>query len=88
MYYQDPDGNQLETQVDNFDDPEDATAMMAGPEFAENALGADFDPEDLCAAVERGEDENALKKRKNVGRRGPEEAPVVLAKVMEGKVGA
>lgn len=27
MYYQDPDGNQLETQVDNFDNPDDATAM-------------------------------------------------------------
>lgn len=88
MYYQDPDGNQLETQVDNFETPEEATAMMESPEFAENALGADFDPEELCAAVERGDDETALKKRKNVGPRGPEEAPKVLAKVMEAKVGA
>lgn len=88
MYYQDPDGNQLETQVDNFENPDDATAMMAGPEFAENALGADFDPEDLCAAVERGEDENALKTRKNVGPRGADEAPIVLAKILDAKVGA
>ena len=88
MYYQDPDGNQLETQVDNFENPDDATAMMAGPEFEENALGADFDPEELCAAVERGEDEEMLKKRKDVGPRGAEEAPVVLAKIGDATVGA
>jgi hypothetical protein len=88
MYYQDPDGNQLETQVDNFENADDATAMMAGPEFEENALGADFDPEELCAAVERGEDEEMLKKRKNVGPRGAEEAPAVLAKIGEATVGA
>lgn len=88
MYYQDPDGNQLETQVDNFEDPDDATAMMEGPEFAENALGADFDPEELCAAVERGEDEDKLKTRDNVGPRGPEDAPKVLAKILDATVGA
>ena len=88
MYYQDPDGNQLETQVDNFSNPADATAMMAGPEFEENALGVDFDPEELCAAVERGEDEEVLKKRKDVGPRGAEELAKVLAKVQEATVGA
>ena len=88
MYYQDPDGNQLETQVDNFENPDDATAMMTGPEFAENALGADFDPEELCAEVERGEDEEKLKTRKNVGPRGAEEAPKVLAQILDAKVGA
>ncbi len=88
MYYQDPDGNQLETQVDNFENPDDATAMMAGPEFAENALGADFDPEELCAKVERGEDEEKLKTRKNVGPRGAEEAPKVLAQILDANVGA
>ena len=62
--------------------------MMAGPEFEENALGADFDPEELCAAVERGEDEEMLKRRKNVGPRGAEEAPKVLAKITEATVGA
>ena len=57
MYYRDPDGNQIETQVDNFDDPEEATRWMSSPEFLENSLGADFDPEELCRRVERGEDE-------------------------------
>ena len=88
MYYQDPDGNQLETQVDNFDEPDDATAMMSGPLFAENALGTDFDPEELCAAVDRGDDEALLKIRKEVGPRGAEEAPVVLAKIQNAPVGA
>lgn len=88
MCYQDPDGNQLETQVDNFENPDDATAMMESKQFAENALGEDFDPEDLCAAVERGEDEQKLKTRKNVGPRGAEDMPKVMAKMAEGKVGA
>lgn len=88
MYYQDPDGNQIETQVDNFENPDDATAMMESEAFAENALGEDFDPEDLCAAVERGEDEQKLKTRGNVGPRGAEEIPRLMAKVAEGKVGA
>ena len=61
---------------------------MAGPLFGENALGTDFDPEELCAAVDRGEDETKLKTRKEVGPRGPEEAPVVLAKIQSGTVGA
>ena len=110
MYYQDPDGNQLETQVDNFENPDDATAstysprcnslmfetwtdykqflVMEGPLFAENALGTDFDPEELCVSVEHGEEETKLKMRKEIGRRGPEEAPVVLAKIQNATVGA
>ena len=55
MYYKDPDGNQIETQFDNFETAEEATAMMQTPAFHENALGADFDPEDLCRRVEAEE---------------------------------
>jgi hypothetical protein len=47
IYYQDPDGNLIETQVDNFISPEDADAFMSGPLFAENPIGTDFDPEVL-----------------------------------------
>ncbi|KAF7184975.1 Biphenyl-2,3-diol 1,2-dioxygenase 2 [Pseudocercospora fuligena] len=49
MYYKDPDGNQIETQFDNFETAEEATAMMQTPAFHENALGADFDPEGFVA---------------------------------------
>ena len=51
-------------------------------------LGADFDPEELCAAVERGEDESMLKVRKNVGPRGAEDVPKILAQVQNAPVGA
>ena len=88
MYYRDPDGNQLETQVDNFENAEDATAMMGSAEFTENSVGTDFDPEELCAAVERGEDEAARKVRKEIGRRGPEEIPTILARINAAPVGA
>ncbi|KAI1155830.1 Glyoxalase/Bleomycin resistance protein/Dihydroxybiphenyl dioxygenase [Nemania diffusa] len=75
LYYQDPDGNRVETQVDNFDTAEEATAFMAGPEFAANPLGADFDPEDLIRQLEQGVSEAEIKKRPVVGVRGPESIP-------------
>ncbi|POS68844.1 glyoxalase/Bleomycin resistance protein/Dioxygenase [Diaporthe helianthi] len=76
MYYQDPDGNQIETQVDNFESVEDATAFMNTPEFAENPIGVDFDPEDLIRRVESGEDDASLRKRPRIGPRGIEGVPV------------
>lgn len=88
MYYRDPDGNQLETQVDNFENAEEATAMMGSAEFTENSVGTDFDPEELCAAIERGEDEAALKVRREIGPRGPEDIPRVLEKINTASVGA
>ncbi len=88
MYYRDPDGNQLETQVDNYEEPDDATAFMSGPHFTENPLGTDFDPEELCAAVERGDDDSALKVRKEIGPRGEEAIPEIMAKIETAKVGA
>jgi catechol-2,3-dioxygenase len=72
MYYRDPDGNSLETQVDNFDTVEDEVAYMTGPGFAENPIGVDFDPEELVRRLESGEDEAAIKKRPDVGPRGVE----------------
>ncbi|KAF5962582.1 Glyoxalase/Bleomycin resistance protein/dihydroxybiphenyl dioxygenase [Fusarium bulbicola] len=70
IYYQDPDGNQLETRVDNFDTVEAASAMMASPEFAENPLGVDFDPDDVSQRLRAGESEASIKKRENIGPRG------------------
>ncbi|KAF3009184.1 hypothetical protein E8E14_005598 [Neopestalotiopsis sp. 37M] len=75
MYYQDPDGNQLETQVDNFDTVEAATAMMSSPEFTENPFGVDFDPEDIIRRLKHGESEASIKKRANIGPRGIESIP-------------
>lgn len=71
IYYTDPDGNMIETQVDNFDTPAKATEFMSGPYFAENPFGTDFDPEDLIKRLKNGEDEEVLKKRVEIGPRGP-----------------
>lgn len=76
IYYQDPDGNQIETQVDNFPTVREANEFMKTTEFSENPIGADFDPEELIQKLENGVEENALKKRPNVGPRGVEAIPV------------
>lgn len=54
IYYNDPDGNMIETQVDNMDNDE-ADAFMRGPYFAVNPIGVDFDPELLIERYKRGD---------------------------------
>lgn len=74
LYYRDPDENLIETQIDNFDSADEASQFMAGPLFAENPIGTDFDPEALCRRMESGVVETELKKRVEIGPRGlPEE---------------
>ncbi|KAI1401765.1 Glyoxalase/Bleomycin resistance protein/Dihydroxybiphenyl dioxygenase [Hypoxylon fuscum] len=77
MYYQDPDGNLIETQVDNFDTTEEATRYMMGSEFQENPIGVDFDPEELVRRLKNGEPEAEIKKRPNIGPRGLENTPLM-----------
>ncbi|KAL6243220.1 hypothetical protein RBB50_009771 [Rhinocladiella similis] len=69
IYYLDPDGNQLETQVDNFDTIEQVAQFLASKEFAQNPIGTDFDPEDLVKRLESGEDHGSIKKRIEIGQR-------------------
>jgi catechol 2,3-dioxygenase-like lactoylglutathione lyase family enzyme len=76
IYYQDPDGNQIETQVDNFDTIEEANEFMGGKLFAENPVGVEFDPDELYQQLKNGADQRELKKRKEVGPRGIESIPV------------
>lgn len=54
MYYGDPDGNQMEFQVDCFATNEEANAFMGSPEFGANPIGVEFDPEDWLAQVRDG----------------------------------
>lgn len=75
IYYTDPDGNQIETQIDNFDTSEEASEFMASKEFAENPIGTDFDPEDLIRRLASGEDRASIKKRVEIG---PRHLPKVL----------
>ena len=69
IYYADPDGNEVETQVDSFADPDDATAYMKSQAFVENPLGVDFDPEELINRIESGEPEAKILERPNIGPR-------------------
>jgi catechol-2,3-dioxygenase len=69
MYYTDPDGNHVECQVDNFESADDALEFMKGPEFEQNPIGVDFDPEAFVSKVESGFDEKVLKKRPASGLR-------------------
>ena len=54
MYYADPDGNQMEFQVDAFDTSEEANAYMCGPINAANPIGVEYDPEDWLAQMRAG----------------------------------
>lgn len=54
MYYGDPDGNQMEFQVDCFASNEAANAYMMGPHFSVNPIGVEYDPEDWLRQVKNG----------------------------------
>ncbi|KAJ9638565.1 hypothetical protein H2204_004336 [Knufia peltigerae] len=69
IYYLDPDGNQLETQVDNFDTIEEVARFLGSKEFARNPIGTDFDPEDLVKRLQSGENDASIKKRIEIGQR-------------------
>lgn len=69
IYYSDPDGNRLETQVDNFDTVEETSDFMKGECFAQNPIGTDFEPEDLMRRIESGESEESVKRRIEIGPR-------------------
>jgi catechol-2,3-dioxygenase len=54
MYYADPDGNQMEFQVDCFASNEDANAFMEGPHFAANPIGVEFNPDEWLGKLRAG----------------------------------
>ncbi|WP_454740352.1 VOC family protein [Cupriavidus necator] len=60
MYYADPDGNQMEFQVDCFNTSDEANAFMEGPHFALNPIGVEYDPEALLALLRAGVPEQKL----------------------------
>ena len=53
MYYGDPDGNQMEFQVDCFADNDDANAFMRRA-FSINPVGVEYDPEEWLVEVRSG----------------------------------
>jgi catechol-2,3-dioxygenase len=54
MYYADPDGNQMEFQVDVFNSSEEANDYMCGPITEANPIGVEYDPEDWRAHIQLG----------------------------------
>jgi catechol-2,3-dioxygenase len=54
MYYADPDGNQMEFQVESYGSNEEANVFMAGPHFAANPIGVEYDPEVWLARLRAG----------------------------------
>ena len=63
MYYEDPDGNRIELQVDNFDTNSELLDWIAGGEFAKNPIGVEFDPDVLERLVVAGKPTEVLIKR-------------------------
>lgn len=70
LYYEDPDGNQLEFQIENFETVEESGQFFFSDAFAVNPIGVNFDPEDTLRRLRAGEDEAELKKRPVSGARG------------------
>ena len=60
LYYRDPDGNQIELQIDNFSTDAELDAFFASGAFAANPIGVEFDPERLLERYERGDPLEAL----------------------------
>jgi serine/threonine protein kinase len=58
LYYADPDGNQMEFQVDSFTTKEEANDYMNGPLFAANPLGVEFNPDEWLTRIRSGAPES------------------------------
>lgn len=67
LYYEDPDHNQLEFQVENYDSVEESGKFFFSEAFAQNPIGVEIDPADLLRRLRAGEPEASLKTRADVG---------------------
>jgi catechol-2,3-dioxygenase len=57
LYYADPDGNQMEFQVDSYRSSEESSAFI-NEHWDANLLGVEFDPEDWLARLRNGSPES------------------------------
>jgi len=60
MYYRDPDNNQVELLIDNFEDVRDGKAYMQSPAFAENPIGVTFEPDSFVTRLRAGDSAEEL----------------------------
>lgn len=63
MYYEDPDGNRIELQHDNFATNEELMDWMDSGEFDKNPIGVEFDPDVLERRLAEGTPVSELVKR-------------------------
>ena len=54
MYYADPDGNQMEFQVDSYTSNDAANAFMQSEHFGVNPIGVEYDPEEWLVRMQKG----------------------------------
>lgn len=75
FYYQDPDSNRVELQIDSFQTAEEVDAFIRG-DFVNNPIGVEFDPKDLIRRFIAGENFETLLRRPEIGiRTSPEPLP-------------
>ncbi len=60
MYHADPDGNQMEFQVDAYPTVDGANGFMKGPGFDANPIGVEYDPDELLQELRSGVDTATL----------------------------
>jgi catechol 2,3-dioxygenase len=78
-YYADPDGNNVELQVDNFGDWAKSTEWMrTSPEFKANPIGQFLDPEQVIADHQAGMSHDEIHAKAMAGGYVPEQAPVEI----------
>ncbi|OAK61428.1 biphenyl 2,3-dioxygenase [Variovorax paradoxus] len=63
FYYADPEGNQIELQVDSFPDAAATNAWMESEAFRRNPIGIEFDPDHMLQQLRDGTPEVELMRR-------------------------
>ncbi len=76
LYYDDPDGNVVELQVDNFADWDRSSEWMrTSPDFRANPIGMFFDPDQVVEAQRSGVSSAEIQKRTYGGQFKPDTLP-------------
>jgi catechol-2,3-dioxygenase len=76
FYYRDPDNNQIEFQVDNFETIEEINAYLAA-EFPNTPVGVDIDADEFVRKFHDGVPESELRARPDSGPRGLDGYPSI-----------
>ncbi|MFT4712539.1 MAG: catechol 2,3-dioxygenase-like lactoylglutathione lyase family enzyme [Candidatus Azotimanducaceae bacterium] len=84
MYYKDPDNNHVELQIDNFASNDEINDFLDGPEFSNNPIGVDFDPDELVARFEAGESHQDLTRWRDLRSRGSGTIPIAYLGWVQG----